>query len=442
MQDSQFRVWYLFLTQVVVIAGFLHWFGHFEATSQVDTASYRDYSFDSVTASLNDKRTFVYPCIIRFFEAADGSDRLVPWFQYIVSAVCTGFFLATLMRCGWSSWMALAATSPLLASPLVLEYSRVLTPDLLAQSFSIVAVSFWLNVVNKGKGIANLIGLSFFSFLAYQTKPSCLFLLAFVPVGGYIARWWLNPDVRDAWLVACRLLAASTIPFVAWCTLRWVVVGHFGLVSFGGYNIIGLAGQWIQTDSIDQLTTEVRPLAVKILQGREAKKWEPATTYDEMEARFNPMVWEIAVPAAAALCEGDSRIMNRQMAELSSQVLKSQPTAYVGWLSKAAKRSVRNAVEITLRNPVLLVSLPIGLLAFAWNWRKRNTTIERSGLGTYDLEFQTMVWLAIGYAICKIGLVILVEPPIDRYCAPATVFLASVPVMVACRMFLRGFEKR
>lgn len=441
MQDSQFRVWYLFLTQVVAIAGFLHWFGQFEAMPQVDTASYRDYSFDSVTASLNDKRTFVYPSMIRFFEAADGSERLVPWFQYIMSTVCAGFFLATLLGCGWNPWMALAATSPLVASPLVLEYSRILTPDLLAQSFSIVAVSFWLNVVNKGKGFANLIGLSLFSFLAYQTKPSYLFLLAFVPVGGCIARWWLNPELRDAWKVALRLLAASTVPFVAWCTLRWIVVGHFGLVSFGGYNIIGLAGQWIQKDLMGQLTAEVQPLAGKILQGREAKKWEPSTDYEEMESRFNPMVWEIAVPASAELFEGDSRIMNRQMAELAGQILKSQPTTYVGWLGKAAKRSVRNAIEITLRNPVLLVSIPLGLLAFAWNWRKRNAMIESSIGRTYEREFQTMVWLALGYAICKIGLVILVEPPIDRYCAPAAVFLASVPVMAACWLCLRCRER-
>ena len=81
MQDSQFRVWYLFLTQVVVVAGFLHWFGQFEVLPQVDTASYRDYSFDSVTTALNDKRTFVYPSVLRFFETADGSERLIPWFQ-------------------------------------------------------------------------------------------------------------------------------------------------------------------------------------------------------------------------------------------------------------------------------------------------------------------------------------------------------------------------
>jgi len=441
MQDSQFRVWYLFLTQVVAIAGLLHWFEQFEAMPQVDTASYRDYSFDSATTALNDKRTFVYPSVLRFFEAADGSERLIPWFQYFISAVCTGFFLATLLACRWNPWLALAAVSPLLASPLVLEYSRIVTPDLLAQSFSIVAVSFWLNVVHKGKGLTSLIGLSLFSFLAYQTKPSYLYLLAFVPIGGWIARWWLTPDFRDSWKVALRLTAASTIPFIAWCVLRWTLVGHFGLVSFGGYNIIGIAGQWIQKDSIQTLTVEVQPLAEKILQGREAKKWEPTTTYEEMESRFNPMVWEIAVPAAAALYDEDSRIMNRRMTELSSEILKSQPKAYLSWLGNAAKRSVRSAVEITLRNPIVLASLPLWLAAFAWNWKRQSASHDTVRVLNHDREFQTMVWLALGYAICKIGLVILVEPPIDRYCAPATVFLPSILVMAACQTILKEWAR-
>ena len=441
MQDSQFRVWYLFLTQVVVVAGFLLWFGQFEATPQVDTTSYRDYSFDSATSALNDKRTFVYPSVLHFFQVVDGSERLIPWFQYLVSAVCCGFFLSTLIHCRWNPWMSIAAVSPLLASPLVLEYSQILTPDLLAQSLSIVAVSCWLTLVNKGRGLGSLFGLSLSSFLAYQTKPSYLFLLAFIPIGGWIARWWLNPTNRDAWKVALRLTAASTIPFVAWCAMRWTLVGHFGLVSFGGYNIVGLAGQWIQKDSMQHLTEEVRPLAEKILQGREEKKWDSTGAYEETEIRFNPMVWEIAVPAAAKLYEEDSRMMNRRMAELSKQILESQPKSYASWLVKAAKRAFRSCVEITLRNPIVLALIPWWLLAFALNWRKTSEKVEGNSVRTYHREFQTIVWLGLGYAICKIGLVILVEPPIERYCAPAAVFLASIPAMAACQAILRGSER-
>jgi len=443
MQDSQFRVWYLFLTQVVAVAAFLHWFGKFEPTVQIDTASYRDYSIGSVVGALNDKRTFVYPLVILGFESADGSERLVPWFQYLSSAVAVGFFLAALLRCGWNSWLAFAAASPILTSQIVLEYTGVLTPDLLAQAFAIVSVSFWLLVVHAGNERWALLGLSVFVFLTYQTKPSYLFLLAFVPIGGLIARWWLHARRNDAWRVAFGLMVASIMPFLVWCSMRWFVVGHFGLVSFGGYNIIGIAGQLMDREGTNALSIEVQPLASEIVKRRESMtEWKVALDYETMESQFNPMVWTIAVPAATQICDSDSREMNRQLASLSQQVLLRNPKSYVAWILMAAKRSVRVVIELTLRNPIAMVSIPIALIAFAVGWQRNNYESQprndRDFERDFEREFQMMVWTAIGYAICKLGLVILVEPPIERYCAPASVFLPSLLAMMACRMVLRA----
>ncbi len=437
MQDSHFRVWCLFLSQVIAIAGLLNWFGKLEPTPQFDTSSYRDYSLESASKALNDKRTFVYPCVLRLFVVADGSERLVPWFQYLSSAFAVGLFLAALLRCDWNPWLALGAASPILASPMVLEYSGTLTPDLLAQSFSILAVSLWLIVVHTGRSLWACIGLSAFVFLAYQTKPSYLFLLAFVPMGGLIARWWLHSEKSDALRVCSLLSTASVLPFLGWCTLRWFIVGHFGLVSFGGYNIIGIAGQLLKPAWISQLNSDVKPLAEEISKRRDQQRnWSTDTSYDHMESRFNAMVWEIAVPAASELYESDSRIMNRQMANLSGQILLGHPESYATWLWMAAKRAIRASIELTLRNPIVMLSMPILLVAFAIGWRNRSANAECVA-EVYQREFQVIVWMAIGYAICKLGLVVLVEPPIDRYCAPAAVFLPSVLVMMACRMVLK-----
>ena len=438
MQETQFRVWYLFLAQVIAIAGILNWFGKFEATPQFDTSSYRDYSFESVSDALNDKRTFVYPSVLRFFLVADGSERLVPWFQYSLSAVAVGVFLASLLRCEWNPWLAFAAASPILASQMVLEYTGVLTPDLLAQSFAVVTVALWLIAVHSGRSLVALAGMSVFLFLAYQTKPSYLFLLAFIPIGGLIARWWLHPTDKDAWKLAIRLSFASFVPFLAWCSLRWFVVGHFGLVSFGGYNIIGVAGQLLQRDWTASLTSEVQPLATEILNRREQlKDWPIEPNYENYEANFNKMVWEIAVPIASEKHQADSRVMNRQMADLSMQILMGHPKSYAIWLMLAAKRSMRQVIELTLRNPIVMLSFPILLAAFAFGWRLKGDESKQTSELKSDREFQTIVWTAIGFATCKLALVVLVEPPIDRYCAPAGVFLTSILAMVACQFCLR-----
>ena len=153
------------------------------------------------------------------------------------------------------------------------------------------------------------------------------------------------------------------------------------------------------------------------------------------------MVWEIAVPAASKLYDADSRVMNRQMASLSNEILLGQPKAYATWLWMAIKRSIRAALELTLRNPIVMLSIPMILVAFAVRWRRRIYSQEQGvkpdNALEFEREFQMMVWTALGYAMCKLVLVILVEPPIDRYCAPAAIFLPSIIVMMACRLVLQ-----
>ena len=211
---------------------------------------------------LNDKRTFVYPCVLRSFVAADGSERLIPWFQYLFSAVSVGMFLASLLRCAWNPWLALAAASPILTSPMVLEYSGVLTPDLwhrLCGRYNFAVVDRRAQG-NKPLGVG---GVTIFLFLAYQTKPflSLFCLRSSQSVAGLLVGGCSGKQGR---LDSCiRFCLASLLPFLAWSALRWFVVGHFGLVSFGGYNIIGIAGQFLQKDSTTQLSTDIRPLAVE-----------------------------------------------------------------------------------------------------------------------------------------------------------------------------------
>ena len=64
------------------------------------------------------------------------------------------------------------------------------------------------------------------------------------------------------------LCSIAIVPFLLFCFLRWVVVGHFGLVSFGGMNIIGIAGQFLTEDMIPKLPETVQPLAVRVLATR------------------------------------------------------------------------------------------------------------------------------------------------------------------------------
>jgi len=443
VQASLWQAWTVFLAVVIAIAVMLNGLGRFEPDPQFDTNDYIEFPFDNLMKSLNHPRTFVYPAVLKFAQLTNDSYEYVPWLQYIFSSLASGVFLATLLRCSWPPWLALSATLPILSSSMVLDYTNLLTPDLIAQAFGILVVSLWLGIVYHGGGVFRYGSLSILVFLAYQTKPSYLFLIVFVPVGGAIASWWLFSSRPHSFRTALKLAMASGIPFLGWCCFRWMWVGHFGLVSFGGYNIIGIAGQLLERDLANQLSAEVQPLASEILDRRDLQKnWSSVHSYSSFETQFNPMVWEISVPAASKLTNNDTGKMNYELSRLSKEILLHRPTGYAIWIALAAKHAVTECMEITIRNPMVVVALAMMLAAHALRWRKicqsnKGLVPQIERYAQLDLEYQTIVWLALGYASSALLLVILVEAPISRYCAPAAVFLPSILVMLAADMFRR-----
>lgn len=418
------------------IGGVMNLLGRFGPVTQLDTAGYIDFPVDRFENALNSQRTFVYPLILKAFQGMFGSFALLPLFQYAVSALASGTFMATLVRCGWQPGLALGATLPIMTSLLVLDYTHLVTPDLVAQSLAILAVSSWLSIVHKGDGLLQWVLLGTWIFLAYQTKPAYLFLLVFVPIGGAIARWWLFAEQRDSLVLGIKFAIASFVPFLSWCTFRWVLVGHFGLVAFGGYNIVGIAGQLLQREWVDKLSVDVQPLAKEILERREQRKdWSSKISYSTYESQYNPMVWEIAVPAASKLYGNDSRAMNLELSRFSREVIATKPVSYLIWLALAANNAVKQCLELTILNPMVALSLFAMLLLHSLHWKRRKSNASAiSPIGS-DQAYQTIVWLGIGYAMCSLALVILVETPISRYCGPAAVFIPSLPVMLAVSMF-------
>ena len=418
------------------IGGAMNLLGRFEPIAQLDTAGYSDFPVDRFENALNSQRTFVYPLILKAFQGMFGSFALLPLFQYAVSALASGTFMATLMRCGWQPGLALGATLPIMTSLLVLDYTHLITPDLVAQSFAILAVSSWLSIVHKGSGLLQWVLLGTWIFLAYQTKPAYLFLLVFVPLGGAIARWWLFAEQRDSLVLGVKFAIASFVPFLSWCTFRWVLVGHFGLVAFGGYNIVGIAGQLLQREWVDELSADVQPLAKEILERREQRKdWSSKISYSTYESQYNPMVWEIAVPAASKLYGNDSRAMNLELSRFSREVIATKPVSYLIWLGLAANNAVKQCLELTILNPMVGLSLIAMLLFHSLHWKRRKSKTSATSPFDSDQAYQTIVWLGIGYAMCSLALVILVETPISRYCGPSAVFIPSLPVMLAVSMF-------
>lgn len=436
--------------------------GAFTPVASTDTVSYSDYPIGSLSDAMVSMRTFVYPLVLKLsgLVSQDGLGAVA--IQYGCAVVSVLLFLRCLLRCDWDPKLALAAASCLLYSPMVLEYSSALTPDLLAHSLSVAAVGFWLVVIHRGKSTRDMVAMAILVFMAYQAKPAYLFLLGFVPVGGLVARWWLHRSRRDALRVALRLAAGAWIPFLMYCGIRWLLVGQFGLVSFGGYNLVGITGQLLREDSIAAMSDDVRSFAERLAAERSKREgWDESISYTAIELQFNAMVWTMAVPIANDMTGNDPVATNRLLTDFSREVIGRDPKSYARWLLIAVKHAFTETVTITSRHVGFLIALLVILAIHfrrGWYFSMDTSTgeVEHRGdaaLESFDdskasrretagresmSEFQTIVWLAIGYAICKFALVILVEPPISRYAAPAVVFLPSIVAMGAVRYWLHS----
>lgn len=227
------------------------------------------------------------------------------------------------------------------------------------------------------------------------------------------------------------------MPFLAFCTLRWFVVGHWGLVSFGGYNIVGITGQFLDEQLAEELPAEIQPLAKDILTRRAAiEGFHAEADFLSMERFYNDIIWKVSLPAATSRYGDDRVALNRAMTQLSVEVIKRRPSRYGQWLFRNAKHAVGQAHLLLLLDRSCVLMFVILLAShFASLWMgppkiaRSQSSIEWQ---TDFVERHLLIWTAIGFLVAKTALVIIVEPAIDRYMSGAIVFVPSaIAVLVA-----------
>ena len=198
-------------------------------------------------------------------------------------------------------------------------------------------------------------GLAVFTFLSYQVRPAYLFVILLWPGLAFLlaAAVFRRPVLRGAGVRRGGLiLAVCVVPFLAFCTLRWAVVGHWGLVSFGGYNIIGVTAQIMDEEVAGQLPDELRPLASAIL--RRARRLDFVSAgrgFPDDGGVLQRHRLEVAVPATDEVYGSDRVTGNDALTRLSYEVIRRKPGGYARWLIGNAKHSVRQMHFLLLLDP-------------------------------------------------------------------------------------------
>ncbi len=138
-----------------------------------------------------------------------------------------------------------------------------------------------------GMGIARRVTMA-----AYLVRPAFLFMLVLWPTLGPWMHLWVY---RRSWITTFRrLLLYSVLTFgcfFGYCGLRMMVVGEFGFVSFAGYNLIGISGQYLTDSEVERLPEDLQELARRMIANRiHIDDYSPPDTFETMVFLYNATI--------------------------------------------------------------------------------------------------------------------------------------------------------
>jgi hypothetical protein len=266
------------------------------------------------------------------------------------------------MRAGFKPWEGYLICAPVVTASVVREYANVMVPEALVTSIGAVAFGFSLVIARQGPRKSTRIVLSVAIVLACLTKPAFLFLAIACPAGIAL----ITPALRRESVSLRELtgefgvtLFAVTLPLVAYATLRLAIVGHLGIVSYGGVALAGLGTNpvFLTESSVERLpTSELRGLGRAILTKRHAVASRntqfPQFVFDEDSLKhrpverawteaFDPTIFAVALPAAREyysvsqqiVLNPDWILINRKLGALSSTTIRNRFDLYLKWVA-------------------------------------------------------------------------------------------------------------
>ncbi len=437
--------------QMLGIGVFLWAAGKLVPVRTPDTASYLEFAFGSWFDTLSHFRTPGYPLFLKMVGGVTPDHSAAPFLQFLAYCLGVILFHHGLRHVCPGEWRRMAISSSLLYANILHGYVNNLTTDTLAAAGGICVAGLLLGCqTGPARRWSSLMSIGLLLFATCLIRPAYLFLVVFVPLAGMLLSL-IRPGRtgrtdsarRDGMKSLVELLPVTVVPLFAYCLLRWCVVGQFGLVSFGGYNLIGVSGQWLDEALLPELPAASRPLAELALQRqrliREQSPDAPVgdrMNYTTMELRYDETIWRVFQPAAEELYGADPRRINTELRRLATSLVWARPKLYAVWLAKSARQAVRIVVSDLVTNPVYLLLTILCVLAQiarillssgarAANERTAGSPPEtaqpiRAGPGS------ALFLLAVLYAGLQLLLVILVCPPLGRMSDAAAVLLPTI----------------
>jgi hypothetical protein len=435
--------------------------GLFVLQQAPDSQTYLQTSLNqlnSITTALSSTVvTLGYPLFLKGVSLVSPDFSLLPEIQFIIYGAAVFIFFVGLRKYGFSGLQALVASYPLLFVQLIREYASFMLTESLAVSLAILTIGLLLMIVSQPLSLFPWLGLLISIFLTYQIRPAFLFIIVLVPVLGLILLIIRNQTWNWKKLyknIFIKLLAISIIPLLFFCTLRLALVNHFGVVSFEGFNIAGIAISMLNDELISDLPSAQQPLATAIVERRklhgESMKTEeggeiipgagivpkyctqplplPTSYYYRWVECYAYNIWQLSVPVVVekyarearlvsdnpekmtvAIIGKDVKVANNKLRDLSVAIIKNRPFIYLLWLYSAFKDGI---LKITNWEPlaaylaqILFLSVFLSLAISIINFFKLTSYIYRYAKNTLMM----VVLIAATLASIRLGMSSLTE---------------------------------
>ncbi len=442
---------WLIIAWAIITSAVLHWVsGKWQLVFEPDSLSYIEFDWTTREGIFCGIRTPGYPLFLQMAQRSLGLDW-VPVMHWCAMVAAVGLMMRGLrvMGFGWPS--AIATALPLVWTRATWELGSAIASDSLAIALAIGSTGLFFAVLARPNSFPDWLGLGAMTLMTLLVRPAFLFLLCLWPL---LAIWIPTFVNRAPWRTGLRMgalaLLITTGPLLGYSALRWAMVGEFGLVSFAGFNWIGITGQYLTQDDIPKLSPEVRVLGERLIANRKnIQDYAPPDDYETTAFLFNRTVWVAAAPAAESLYGRDGATINRQLRRLAWESLRLHPAAYGRWLMHNGKRMWDQVVlgamsEGSTRVVTLLTIFGLASLLIFHRWKhgvrggqtNHSEPTEHRSAGQEmpaRVQMHVVLWTIVAFVIGKGLLVTLVEPSLGRYAI-------AVGCLIPCMIGWTGYQ--
>lgn len=393
-----------------------------------DTASYLRFSFAPLNEMLRAERTPGYPLWLLFWRQTFGL-RFVPAAQIVVHATAAWMVWRELRRWELPPPERLAAMLAIGLGCTPMDHIHILSTDALAASLGVMTATLAMRWARENGSAAVAVAMALVAVVAIFVRPAYLFLVPWIFLAGMLLCVRRGSPWRGAATRAMLPVGLAATAIIAWMLLRLIVIGDFGIASFGHQNLSGVLVQLVSDEELQSLEGDAGRLAAAIAE-RKSHLVETGHRFAEgdagatmtLESRWDDMTYLVVIPAAASIAGDDPVAKHRLIGAMNREIVRVWPLRYGGWLVKAARRAAWGIAADIVMHPIFLAAGALALLVVLHRVLDRR---PRPPVADWPVGLDALAVVAVTYTAAHVGFVILSSPPIGRFSDAAAIFVPA-----------------